>query len=213
MIQRKSLAAPPKPVRDARLFIIVVEGANTEPSYFEKLEADDLVPRSRLKLHIVPPEEHKSAPRYLVSNAEQAKEKYRPRLGEDEIWIVFDVDIHSGSDRIEQIHGALLDIETQKWFAALSNPCFEVWLLLHIADDLADINDYGQSAEDKLRVLLGGYSKSNTPKACISREAIQNAITRAKTRDNNTNPHSPIPALPGTRVYRLVERLVGAKVA
>lgn len=116
MIPRKNIAPPPKPPRDARLFIIVVEGANTERLYFENLETRDLVPRTRFKLHIVPPEDHKSAPQHLINNAEKAKDEYRPRLEEDEIWIVFDVDIHSGSDRIEQIHSALQIVESQKWF-------------------------------------------------------------------------------------------------
>lgn len=211
MIPRKGLVPPPKPVRDASLFIIVVEGANTERSYFHELEAGDLIPRTRVKPHVVPPEDNKSGPQHLLNNAEKAKEKYRPRLGEDEIWIVFDVDIHSGSNRIEQIHSVLHEIESQKWFAALSNPCFEVWLLLHVTDNVSGIDDFGASAEKKLRALLGSYSKSNVPALCLERDAIKDAIGRAKTLD--TDPNSPIPQLPGTRVYRLVERLVGARIA
>lgn len=93
----------------------------------------------------------------------------------------------------------------------LSNPCFEVWLLFHVTHDIAGITDYGKSAEEKLRAVLGSYKKSTTPQACLTREAILDAITRARELD--TDPNSPIPELPSTRVYRLVERLVSAKVA
>lgn len=211
MIPRKELVDPSTHVRDARLYIVVVEGANTEPAYFRGLEAHDLIPRTRVKLHVVPALDHKSAPRYLVNNAEKAKHDVGRLMKDDEIWIVFDVDKHSGSDRIVQIHSALHDAESQNWEVALSNPCFEVWLLLHLTNDLTGINDAGNSADEKLRALLGGYNKSNAPLQCLNREGVQNAISRAKTHD--TDPHCPIPPLPGTRVYRLVERLVGARVA
>lgn len=211
MIRRRDLFDRKTHKRDARLFIIVVEGETTEPSYFQALDDNKLIIKSRVIPYVVPPENGKSAPKYLISNAEIAKTECGPLSPRDEIWIVFDVDEHSGSSRIEQIHSALHDIETQKWFVALSNPCFEVWLLLHVTDDLEGITDYGASAEDKLRITLGAYSKSNTPAQCLDLNAIQSAITRA--REIDTDPNSPIPELPGTRVYRLVERLVSAKVA
>lgn len=211
MIPRKKLVDPSTHVRDARLYIVVVEGANTEPAYFRALEVHDLIPKNRVKIHIVSPEDNKSAPRYLVNNAEKAKNDVGRLMADDEIWIVFDIDKHSGNSRLEQIHSALHDANSQGWYVALSNPCFEVWLLLHITDNLTGITDAGRTAEEKLRELLGGYNKSNTPMVCLGHEALRNAVTRAKTLD--MNPDSPIPALPSTRVYRLVERLVGARVA
>lgn len=211
MIPRKKLVDPSTHVRDARLYIVVVEGANTEPAYFRGLEAQDLVPRTRVKLHVVPADDHRCAPQYLISNAQKAKNDVGRLLSDDEIWIVFDVDEHSGSDRLKQIHSALLDAKNQGWKVALSNPCFEVWLLLHISGDLREITSAGRTAEEKLRALLGGYNKSNTPTKCLTPDAIRAAITRGQESD--VDPNSPIPALPGTRVYRLVERLVNARVA
>ncbi len=210
MIPRKKLVPPTTHVRDARLYIIVVEGERTEHGYFMALESSKFIQTDRIQPYIVPSRDGKSAPQHLVNNAERAIAEYGPLMPQDELWLVFEVDKHSGSNRIEQIHSALHIAESQGWIVALSNPCFEVWLLLHLADDLLGIDDYGETAENKLRDLLSGYSKSTVPKPCLDRQAIQLAITRAKARD--TDPNSPIPELPGTRVYRLVERLVGTRV-
>ncbi|HRI70555.1 MAG TPA: RloB family protein [Polyangium sp.] len=211
MIPRKTLVHPSTHVRDARLYVVVVEGAKTEPKYFNALQEHDLIPKHKVHIEVVSPIDHKSAPKYLIACAEEKFNSIKSRLPDDECWIVFDVDKHSGSDRIEQIYSALHDAENQKWFVALSNPCFEVWHLLHITDDLTGIDDGAATAEKRLRDLLGGYSKNNVPRPCLNAEALRNAIVRGKARD--TDPKSPIPQLPGTRVYRLVEKLVSARIA
>lgn len=211
MIFRDKVITREQHARDARLFIIVVEGEKTEHRYFEALEPGEFIMRARVKPYVVPSRDGNSSVRHLIENAEQAKAQFSALTPRDEIWIVFDVDKHSGSNRIEQIHSAIHEADAQKWHVALSNPCFEVWLLLHVTDDLTNIDDAGRSAEEKLRGLLGGYKKSKVPQSCLNLDAIRNAIARAKARD--TDPNSPIPELPGTRVYRLVERLVGARVA
>jgi hypothetical protein len=165
-----------------------------------------------VRIKVAKPNENKSALNHLIACAEENFNSIANRLTDDECWIVFDVESLSRNDKRErQLHEAIDVARDQKWHVALSNPCFEVWLLLHIADDLTGITDAGQTAVEKLRELLGGYNKSNTPAQCMNVDAIRNAITRAKSRD--ADPHSPIPELPGTRVYRLVERLVSARVA
>ncbi|MFS8064753.1 MAG: RloB family protein [Byssovorax sp.] len=91
------------------------------------------------------------------------------------------------------------------WNVAISNPCFEVWLLLHFSSDLATINDYGDSVEAVLRSALGSYDKCRTPAQCLNAEALLQAIASARLGD--TEPANPIPRLPGTRVYRLFDSI------
>lgn len=211
MIRRDNIITRETHVRDARLYIIVVEGEQTEHRYFEALETGKLIMRARVKPYVVPSRDGHSSVRHLVDNAEKAKAEVGTLSPRDEVWLVFDVESLSRNDSRERQVREALDIAwEQKWFVALSNPCFEVWLLLHLTDDLTNIDGAGRSTEEKLRDLLGGYKKSNVPQSCLNLDAIRNAIARAKARD--TDPNSPIPALPGTRVYRLVERLVGARV-
>lgn len=212
MIPRKKLVNPSTHVRDARLYMVVVEGANTEWNYFNALQDQDFIPKSKVHIEVAKPDEHKSAPNHLIACAEENFNSITNRLPDDECWIVFDVESLTRNDKRErQVREAIDVARDQKWFVALSNPCFEVWYLLHIMDDLTGIDGTGNSAKETLRMQLGGYRESNVPQPCLDRQAIQLAITRAKSRD--TDPNSPIPALPSTRVYRLVERLVGARVA
>jgi hypothetical protein len=212
MIRRKELVNPATHVRDARLYMVVVEGAKTEWNYFHALQKQDFIPKDRVHIEPAKPQEHKSSPKHLIACAEEKFNAITNRLIDDECWIVFDVESLSRNDKREQQVREAIDVaRDQKWFVALSNPCFEVWYLLHITDDLTGIDGTGNSAKDTLRKRLGGYRESNVPQPCLDRQAIQLAITRAKTRD--TDPNSPIPELPGTRVYRLVERLLGARVA
>ena len=211
MIPRKKLVDPSNHMRDARLYVVIVEG-DTEYNYFDALRNQDFIPKHRVHIEPAKPDENKSASNHLIACAEEKFNSITNRLTDDECWIVFDVESLSRNDKRErQVREAIDVAREQKWFVALSNPSFEVWYLLHITDDLTGIEGTGNSAKKTLSKLLGGYRESNVPAPCLDRQAIQLAITRAKALD--TDPNSPIPELPGTRVYRLVERLVGARVA
>ncbi|MEP7121680.1 MAG: RloB family protein [Byssovorax sp.] len=202
MIPRRKLIDRAVQDRDARLYFLIVEGAETEPRYFHALEANNLVPRNRVKLHVYPPDMNASAPTYLIGKAEKvARERHAGT--DDEIWLVFDVDRQSGSTRVTQVIHASQDAVLRGWGVAVSNPCFEIWLLLHTGNDLATVNDYGDSVEAALRADLGGYDKSRTPSQCLTAEALTRAIARARLGD--TDPESPLPRLPGTRLYKLFD--------
>ena len=204
MIPRRKLIDRAVQERDARLYFLIVEGAKTEPAYFHALEANNLIPRHRVKLHVHSPEANASAPTYLIGKAEEIA-KGQPAGTDDEVWLVFDVDRHSGSTRLTQVIQASQDASQRGWGVAISNPCFEIWLLLHTSNDLATVNVYGDSVEAALRSEFGGYEKRRTPVQCLSNETPARAMIRARLGD--TDPESPLPSLPGTRVYRLFESI------
>ena len=118
---------------------------------------------------------------------------------------MFDVDCHSGSDRLTQVIHSSQDASRRGWGVALSNPCFEVWLLLHTSNDLASVTDYGDSVEAALRAELGSYDKRHTPTLCLNADALSRAMARARLGD--TEPANPLPSLPGTRLYKLFESI------
>lgn len=112
------------PVRAARIKIIVVcEGANTEPNYlkdFARFYSNRLV-----KLDIIG---GAGVPLTLVDRAIEAKARLPRRSSYekgDVVWVVFDRDEHP---RVEESRAkaAANGIEV-----AFSNPCFELWLILH----------------------------------------------------------------------------------
>jgi len=204
VIPRRKLIDRAVQERDARLYFLIVEGAKTEPSYFYALEANNLVPRHRVKLHVFSPDGNASAPTYPIGKA-AAVARERLTGVDDELWLVFDVDRHSGSNRLTQIIQSSQEASGRGWNVAISNPCFEVWLLLHTSNDLASVTEYGDSAEAALRSELGSYDKRLTPTPCLNAEALSQAMDRARPGDAETA--NPIPRLPGTRLYKLFESI------
>lgn len=208
MIRRTRLLDRTRQDRDATLFLVAVEGERTEPEYLRALEERNLVPRHRVKIHVLPPTDGASAPVHVLGAAEDAASQVLLRR-DDEVWLVFDVDARSGSGRERQVIQVSEDAARRGWNVAVSNPCFELWFLLHVRDDAAGVTEQCQSVRSQLREMLGGYAKHQLPEACLDTAAIQRAIATARSLDRD--PDAPCPALPSTRVYRLVDRLMHAR--
>lgn len=119
----------PEPHRDATIFIVVCEGSNREPDYFDYF--DEL--SSKIKVKAVPSQDGKSSPNYLIDNSKEAVKKYNSDHGDYSLWIVTDVD-----KWIE--HGHIYELQKQakdnNWEVVISNPCFEVWLSSHFTKQL-----------------------------------------------------------------------------
>jgi hypothetical protein len=208
MIRRSKLFDRDVQERDARLFLVIVEGAETEPAYFRALGDRGLIPKHRVKLVVYSPENHASSPEHLLALAERKTEEIA-LLRDDEVWLVLDVDLQSGSNRKRQLHQLDHSCRQRGWNVAISNPCFEVWYWLHLSEQLSAIDETCASVEVALRQTLGGYSKKTPPAACLEGATLALAIQRATSLD--TDPRAPIPTSKGSRLYRLFERLAPSR--
>jgi hypothetical protein len=133
-------------------FLIATEGTVTEPHYFNEMRR---LLRSIIVLRIV----KGGKPKALVERALEEQEKAARAAeneGDDflrfeEAWCVFDIDDHSLVAEAKQQareHGIHL---------AISNPCFELWLLLHFQEQRANIKC--KSVQGALRKHLPEYDK------------------------------------------------------
>jgi len=190
--------------RDARLFVVATEGQETEPGYFRALEARELIPATRVRLLVLPAEEGRSAVKHLVDRVAKCLDREPFETGFDQVWLVLDTDLGIGN-RVEQLRGLVQDCESSGWRLAISHPSFEVWLLLHVTDDVGAVDDTCASVVRCLQSHLGGYHKSHPPPACLDRAALATAIERARTLD--TTPMAPWPTTPASRMYRLLVEL------
>lgn len=191
-IRRTGLLPRSQYVRDARLFVVATEGARTEKQYFELFQS------TRVKVEVVSTgEDNKSAPQHVLSRLAQFQEEYD--LGpEDELWLVFDKDRWF----VEDV--AQVAVESG-YRLAVSNPCFELWLLLHFEQhDPADATC--KHIEKRLKVCLPGYHKAKLKHALYTRDAVVRAVEAAKKLDKAEGVRWP--AFPGTHVYKLVEKLL-----
>ncbi len=182
------------PARDATYVVVVCEGRNREPDYFQFFEGLS----SRVKLVVVPNEDHQSAPLKLISNAldkEKEIDDFNPR--EDKTWFVIDTD--RWREQIRELRNECTN--RPHWQVVQSNPCFEVWLYYHAKrtlPNLEKIDQCGQWKSHLPEVILGGFNSDFHPIAI--EVATENAkITCEETGDT---PH------PGsTQVWRLTEML------
>jgi hypothetical protein len=181
--------------RDARLFVVACEGEKREKEYFERLGAGS----RRLKIHVLAPDakESLSAPKWLLDRLVHFIEKEGVNIETgDVVWVVMDVDRW----KTEQLYELANICQQEKWGYALSNPCFEVWLMMHVRN----INDVDFSTCKELKhelgkTIRGGYN--------VERFAsrITEAISRADAIEDDVN--SPIPGSKISRVHLAVKAL------
>jgi hypothetical protein len=185
--------------RDARLIVIATEGEITEQVYFNELKA--VFRKPSIQVEVLERTVAGSSPKHVQQELDGFKRAYHLVAG-DELWMVVDRDRWTGQHLSEVASTCL----SKKYFLATSVPCFEIWLLMHIADVLEEeitglnCNQIGE----KIRTQLGSYNKTN-PDVALFIPHVNDAIVRAKKLD--TNPADRWPQKPGSRVYLLVEKI------
>ncbi|KAA2258625.1 RloB domain-containing protein [Solihabitans fulvus] len=115
----------------------------------------------------------------------------------DEVWCVVDVDEFDieRAAGLARRHGVQL---------AVSNPCFEYWLLLHFKDHVSFLDGY-----KGVRAVLGKYVSGYDKKLdfTLFEPKVEDAVRRAKDAGRIGQEHA---VNPSTGVWRLVERVVDA---
>jgi len=177
-----------------------VEGARTEKDYFMHWYR---LHRERVIVAIA---DFHGGPAQLVDRAVAAKKEqlYEARRGRgrpyDEIWCVFDVDDHPNRD--DAIERAIHDGIN----IAVSNPCFELWCILHYEDQTAyiDRRRAQRRAEELLRC-----SKALTQQALDAlTDRYGGAVRRAVHLDEkHRKDGSPPRSNPSSDVWRVVDRI------
>lgn len=182
-----------EPYKDSTLFVIACEGAVREKEYFEFLSSYS----TRVRIKVLEQEEHKSAPKWVLDCAAHYVEESKLNDG-DQLWFVMDVDKWP-EDQLRTIHEECE--KNSNWFLALSNPCFETWLYMHV-DDIQNStsNNCQQLKQELSQKVKGGYNKF------IFVPKIREAAARAKRLDNA--PNHFIPEMMRTKMHLLSEQLL-----
>lgn len=204
--------------RDAKYILIVGEG-KTECQYFsafkETLPAEA---RRRIKLRVSEYiDDGHTQPNQLFGRALAFAQKFTDfKKGYDQLWLLLDKDKNDDGKLLT----VYKDCEITQFNMALSNPCFELWLLIHIVD-IQEIpkNVYPfykgknnrskapKNCEIALRDALGGaYNKANLRIENFLSTTTK-AIDRAKALEklaDNIGQKWPITI--GSQVYKIVEQ-------
>ena len=177
-----------RPVRER--FLIICEGAKTEPNYFKAFRVPMDVQVSIIGLG--------EDPLTLVRSAA----KFNEQDSYDQVWCVFDRDSWPPDKFGNAINSAI----AKGFNVAYSNEAFELWYVLHYEFLNAGIprKDY----IDKMTLHLGKPYLKNSQDIydeLISRQAT--AIRNAKNLLALYTPINPMQDNPSTTVHELVESL------
>jgi hypothetical protein len=177
-----------------KLFILAVEGEKTEPQYFTMFNDQ----QSLIHVECIF-KKHGSAPDKVLEQMRDCL-KGKSLKKTDEAWLVVDKD-HWSDEQLAQLNK--WSQEQQNYGFALSNPKFEFWLLLHFEEGKRISNS--RNCSKRLEKHLPNYDKGIDVRK-FKREMIENAIQRARQRDNP--PCTDWPKDIGTTVYKIVEKFI-----
>lgn len=184
-------------IRERRkLFIVATEGKRTEQIYFNEFSGDKF--RKNVQVRVLPTNKGDSAPKSVLDRVRRYIRDVGVEAG-DELWVVVDVDSW-GARTLDELYREGRQINCN---VAVSNPCFELWLVLHQENLRTPL--VAKECERELVRLLGDYDKADYDVGQLISH-VHNAIRHAQRLDND--PTLPWPRTVGTRVYKLVEKLV-----
>ena len=200
-----------------KYYLIVCEGAATEPNYFEGLKQD--LPKGILTSYQIDIEGTGMNTQSLINEALRLKSEYEKNQGRaiDRLWVVFDRDSFPSNNfnsAIQQCRENKPEIG-----CAWSNEAFELWYLLHFQyyENAMFRKDFKALIENNLKPILGEqfrYEKNSEQMYALVKEhgnqegAIRNGKRLAELygkRQDYAN-HNPC-----TMVWMLVEELMELK--
>lgn len=194
-----------------RYFLIICEGAKTEPNYFEAL-------KKRLPPGVMEYIEIEGEGRNTLNLIEEADKIRKERESRsvlkkfDHTWAVFDRDSFPAENFDNAIHKA--GQLKRKIDCAWSNEAFELWYLLHLefVNTPLSRKDYGPKIEKWLGQRMGKefkYTKNRPDMYSLLRQYgnEEQAIKWAEKLDKSYIDTKYSTHNPCTKVYLLVEQL------
>ena len=185
---------------ERRIIRVYSEGSVTEPEYLKYWERRS----SAVSLDWG---ESGMSPMGLVGRARADISRNRRiarrqgSLDFDEIWCVFDVDSHPS------VSQAIFEAMQSGINVAVSNPCFELWLVLHCEDCQAHTDRGEIQRRARRSSLIDGKSIPEAAQRTLE-ERYEDARRRAKELDRmHERNGSPMRSNPSTDLWRLVDRI------
>jgi hypothetical protein len=122
--------------------------------------------------------------------------------------LILDTDHNPEPNHRSNFITVIREAQSNSVHVALSCPCFEMWLLLHHADEseAANLTRCGE-VQQAIRARIGEYNKTKLKREHYAEGSAVEAILRAERLDGKV-PGGDIPEAPTTRIYRLLRAIV-----
>lgn len=195
-------------IAEKQRFFLICEGEKTEHTYFEALKSQ--FPGALIKFEYDAPA---GAP-ITIKDKVQARmaalrqeQRHNPSAKADTVWAIFDEDEH------HKVPEAIAGCESAGAKVAYSNPCFEVWLILHYQDFHAP--DDHKQVQKRYQKLDSCYDPngSKTPNCAALIGKIETAEQRAENQCKQREEQGAPLGRPSTTVYKLTRAIRAAAEA
>ncbi|MGB8842456.1 MAG: RloB family protein [Aliidongia sp.] len=205
----RSLKRPVGTRLPKRKFIIYTEGKNTEPDYFRALERG--VTGALVAVEIV---DAAGVPTTIAEKAclrakkiKKGRSKRSSFEEDDRVWAVFDRDEHL------KVNEAIQKCYSNSVGIAFSNPCFELWLILHHTD--FDRPDDRHGVQAHFASICSDYDRSGPKTTDCTRlmPLVKSAEARAERQLQRRREEGNPPSPPFTTVYLLTREMREASEA
>ncbi|MGL5963387.1 MAG: RloB family protein, partial [Fusobacteriaceae bacterium] len=172
-----------------KVFVIACEGSETEISYFKGIQdnKDELGISNNIEIKPLQREGTKSHPTHVLADLKRYMQENG--IKNDELCMVIDRDpnnfFESQFDKIVQ------ECKKNKYFLAITNPCFEFWLLLHF-----DISFYSNIELLQNKIISNKHN--------FISKALSNKIRYSKNRLDFTKfmPHIDL-AIKNSKLFKV----------
>lgn len=221
----------------SKIIFLSCEGSVTEEEYIEILSQIYDGVKNRVHLISVAEDEIHTRPSKRTREQNQVLGKSKPwqlvdridkfkiekesiyefsKYPEDEFWIISDIDDNLDNHKIE-FQSAINECDEKGYRYAISNPFFEIWLLLHhdqvIEEDrkyaVTEGHTYEATAHFRIRLAEQNAplkEQKHLQLEHYSDEKVRMAVQRAKALVNGKD--EKIPSEYGTYVYKIVEEIL-----
>jgi RloB-like protein len=192
-LKRRAASREPR-----KKLIVVCEGKLTEPEYFHEMAR-----HYRALVNLVL-EKGAGVPLSVVEKALKIARSHSDSKGfesGDQVWAVFDRDEHPHFEQaIAMAHEGGIHV-------AYSNPCFELWLVLHYQD--YDRPVHRREIQKALCALMPGYDPSSSKRVKFGAicDFIEKAEQRAQTLERRRAEERDPKGNPSTSVFRLAQQI------
>ena len=191
----------PAPAIAKKQIYVFSEGERTEPDYIRHWQ------REHRNQVVVVIDDFHDGPLQLVDRAidrrqDDMREERRGRgRAFDEYWCVFDRDEHGNFD------SAVNRAVSRDIRVAHTNPCIELWFMLHFVDQTAFIHRH--DAQQRSKELLGCEKRLTRDALVQLQAAFDSARTRAQALDRKHDLDDSAPrANPSSSIWCLIEAIV-----
>jgi hypothetical protein len=172
MRKKRPLDREASHVRDASLVVIASEDRYAVRQYFDFFES------TRIQFHVLETLDGKSSPKHVLERVSDYIKAFE--IGEgDTFWVVCDCDHWAEPNHIQNLAHLRRECRKKHIDVALSNPCFDLWLLLHFADFPEENMLTCDAVADRLRTAAGGYDKTKVYNLQIDNDKVLDAVKRA----------------------------------